>query len=189
GYPLWKPKAQGARLPDAYKREGVHIGDVGILNEFGGFTYLFNVFHSPDHTINAGRVPPNFKPLPFDEYHDVEEVPEEFEQGSHVASETSEVTKCNMSFLQGQNHIPGVPEDVGAGLSFVSSAAQGALLILPEGAKRIDHQQWTTLYNYVAECAQSWYDFVNGDRDQGGLARGLDGGLYLVTGCDKARAW
>ncbi|KIK50064.1 hypothetical protein GYMLUDRAFT_118974, partial [Collybiopsis luxurians FD-317 M1] len=63
GYPLWKPKAQGARLPDAYKGEGVRIGDIGILNEFGGFTYLFNVFHSADHAINAGRVPPNFKPL------------------------------------------------------------------------------------------------------------------------------
>ncbi|KIK50065.1 hypothetical protein GYMLUDRAFT_119468, partial [Collybiopsis luxurians FD-317 M1] len=58
-----------------------------------------------------------------------------------------------------------------------------------EGGKRIDHQQWTTLYNYTAECAQSWYDFINGDRDQGGLARGLHGGLYFVTGCDKARAW
>ncbi|KIK54097.1 hypothetical protein GYMLUDRAFT_143387, partial [Collybiopsis luxurians FD-317 M1] len=58
GYPLWKPKAQGVRLPEAYKREGVRIGDVGILNGFGGFTYLFNIFHSADHAINTGRVPP-----------------------------------------------------------------------------------------------------------------------------------
>lgn len=83
----------------------------------------------------------------------------------------------------------GVPEEVGAGLSFISSATQGALLILPEGGKRIEHSQWTTLYSYTAECAQSWYDYVNGPRDQGGLARGIYRGLYLVTGCDKARAW
>ncbi|KAF5375319.1 hypothetical protein D9757_009688 [Collybiopsis confluens] len=189
GYPLWKPKAQGARLPVAYRREGVRIGDIGNLNDFGGFTYLFNAFHAADHPINIGRVPPDFKPLAIEEYLDVEEVADEFEPGSHVANEAAEISKSKIPYPPGQTPILGVPDDVGAGLSFVSSASQGALLILPEGGKRIEHQQWTTLYKYAAECAQSWFDYINGDRDQGGLARGLQGGLYFVTGCDKARAW
>ncbi|KIK62754.1 hypothetical protein GYMLUDRAFT_72504 [Collybiopsis luxurians FD-317 M1] len=189
GYALWKPQAQGVRLPDAYKREGVRIGDVGILNGFGGFTYLFNVFHSSDHPINLCRVPPNFKPLPMEDYYNVEEEPAEFEPGSHVASETSGISKSNIPFPEGQASIPGVPEDVGAGLTFLSSASEGAFLVLPEGGKRIDHQHWIALYQYTAECAQTWFDFINGDRSQGGLAMGLHEGLYLVTGCDKARAW
>lgn len=79
----------------------------------------------------------------------------------------------------------GVSKEVGAGLSFTSSATKGSLLILPEGASQIDHQEYTKFYRFAAECARSWYTYVNGP-----LARGAhNGSLYLVTGCDKARAW
>ncbi|KIK69411.1 hypothetical protein GYMLUDRAFT_35476 [Collybiopsis luxurians FD-317 M1] len=189
GYALWKPKPQGVSLPDAYKQEGARIGDVGFLNEYGGFSYLFNVFRSADDPINLGRVPPDFIPFPIENHHSIEEYLEEFEPGSHVASEPSEISKSNILFPEGQAPIPGVPEDVGAGLTFTSSAIEGAFLILPEGGKRVDYRHWITLYNYTAKCAQAWYKFINGDLDQGGQAMGLREGLYLVTGCDKARAW
>ncbi|KAE9396979.1 hypothetical protein BT96DRAFT_798736, partial [Gymnopus androsaceus JB14] len=52
GYPLWRPQDHDPRLPDIYKQNGVHIGDVGILNEFGGFDYLFNACHPADHPLN-----------------------------------------------------------------------------------------------------------------------------------------
>ncbi|KIK53900.1 hypothetical protein GYMLUDRAFT_106934, partial [Collybiopsis luxurians FD-317 M1] len=119
-------------------QEGARVGDVGVLNDFGGFTYLFNIFHPADHAINAGRVPPDFHPLSTNQYYSVEEDPEEFEAGSHIASQASEISKNNIPLLQGQTLIPGVPEDVGMGFSFVSSATEGAFLILPEGGKRID---------------------------------------------------
>lgn len=79
----------------------------------------------------------------------------------------------------------GVPKEVGAGLSFSSSATQGALLILPEGAKRSDHQQYARFEAYAAKYAHSWCNYVNGP-----LARGVPpGAIYFITGFDKARAW
>lgn len=108
GYPLWRPKPQGARLPITYKQEGVKIGDVGTLNEFGGFSYLFNIFHPADHPINVGRVPPDFKSLPAEEYLDVEEVPIEFEPGTHVTTKASKISRSNIPgpYLQGQTAAP-----------------------------------------------------------------------------------
>lgn len=80
----------------------------------------------------------------------------------------------------------GVPREVGAGLSFNSSATKGALLILPEGAKRSDHQQYARFAEYAAKHAHSWYKYANDPP----LARGVpNGALYFITGFDKARAW
>lgn len=83
-------------------------------------------------------------------------------------------------------YFSGVPEEIGSGLSLVSSATDGALLILPEGAKRSDHQQYTRFAEHAAKHAHSWYKYVNGPS----LARGVpNGALYLINGYDKARAW
>ena len=49
--------------PIEYRRNGVSIGDVGILYRTGGFTFLFNIFLPADHPINEGRVPNGFLPL------------------------------------------------------------------------------------------------------------------------------
>lgn len=62
GYALWKPKP-GNWLPEAYRKEGVSIGDVGILTEFGEFDYFFNACLSADHPVNKDRVPQDFKPF------------------------------------------------------------------------------------------------------------------------------
>ncbi|KIK56577.1 hypothetical protein GYMLUDRAFT_778847 [Collybiopsis luxurians FD-317 M1] len=181
GYPLWKPKPQGGRLPGIYKQKGVHIGDIGILNEFGGFSYLFNTCHPANHELNLGRVPENFEQLLDIDYDDIEES-EEFEPGSHIASQPSSIRKVKIA---GRCHIPSVHEDFGAGQSFTTSISEGALLVLPEGGRRCDHMQYTNFYRYAAKCAQSWYNHVNGP-----LARGAhNGALYLITGFDKARAW
>ncbi|KAK0217472.1 hypothetical protein EDD85DRAFT_727128, partial [Armillaria nabsnona] len=54
GYPLWVPKLP-SNLPN-----GTQIGDLGILNDDRGFTYLFNVCKD---TSNENRAPPGFEPL------------------------------------------------------------------------------------------------------------------------------
>ncbi|KAJ3921478.1 hypothetical protein F5877DRAFT_88793 [Lentinula edodes] len=147
GYPLWRPKSDNSRLPESYKREGIHIGDVGILTESGGFDYLFNICQGPDHELNLGRVPEDFRPILDFDFDDTEEV--------------------------------------GAGLSYSSTASKGALLVLPEGGKRVDHLHRARFEKYAAECAPSWYIHVN--RALGRTA--CNGSLYLITGFDKARAW
>lgn len=59
------------------------------------------------------------------------------------------------------------------------------MLILPEGAKRSDHQQYAKFEAYAARYAHSWYNYVNGP-----LACGVPpGAIYFITGFDKARAW
>ena len=51
-------------LPKEYRRNGVSIGDVGILDPATGyFAFLFNIFLPADHEINEGRVPNGFTPL------------------------------------------------------------------------------------------------------------------------------
>ena len=48
-----------------YRRNGISIGDVGIINlTTGKFIFLFNILLSADHEINEGRVPNGF--IPFD---------------------------------------------------------------------------------------------------------------------------
>lgn len=80
----------------------------------------------------------------------------------------------------------GVPEEVGAGLSFSSTASKGALLVLPEGGKKADHMQRKKFEKYAAEHARTWYKYVI----DGPMAREAhNSSLYLVTGYHKTRAW
>ncbi|KAE9388787.1 hypothetical protein BT96DRAFT_947360 [Gymnopus androsaceus JB14] len=193
GYPLWRPKDHDSRLPDIYKQDGVHIGDVGILDEFGGFDYLFNACHPADHPLNEGRVPETFKLLEID-HTDTREYHKNLNQAliskvsplvsakplslANLLRTSNLIYHCTISFAL----LRGVPEEVAAGLAFTSSARNGALLILPEGGKRTDHRQRYKFEEYAVECARSWYAEP--------MARGMaNGALYLVTGFDKARAW
>lgn len=42
GYPLYRPEPDQG-LPDAYRVEGVSIGDIGIITPEGYFDFLFNM--------------------------------------------------------------------------------------------------------------------------------------------------
>lgn len=107
GYPLWNPKVGGPNhLPIEYRQHGVHIGDVGILNEKGGFNPLFNTCHPASHPLNIRGVPPNFKVLAIDG-NDTLESPRAFAPGSYVANDNS-FCKETMSYLQGQTPIRSV---------------------------------------------------------------------------------
>jgi len=59
---MWIP-GPDINLPTEYRREGIRIGDIGILYRSEGFGFLFNIFLPADHPINEGRVPPGFEPL------------------------------------------------------------------------------------------------------------------------------
>jgi hypothetical protein len=61
GYPLWHPDLD-ENLPQAYRDEGVDIGDIGNVTESGDFAFRFNIYLDSNHPINLNRVPDPFEP-------------------------------------------------------------------------------------------------------------------------------
>lgn len=92
GFPLWIPEPN-RRLPLRYRREGVNIGDVGIITQFGAFSFLFNICVPHDNPINPRLLPEDFAPIspPLDSL-DVEEYVV-FKTGSYLASASIENSK------------------------------------------------------------------------------------------------
>jgi hypothetical protein len=61
GYPMWAPQPL-LNLPDAYKAQGVAIGDVGLITASGAFDYLFNICQPANASVNGERMTPrNFE--------------------------------------------------------------------------------------------------------------------------------
>jgi len=70
GFPLWIPEPN-KNLNMAYQRQGISIGDVGIITSSGSFSFLFNICLPPDHPINPRCLPEGFAAInppidPFD---------------------------------------------------------------------------------------------------------------------------
>ena len=85
GFPLWIPQPN-MMLPIPYRANGVCIGDVGIITEFGGFDFLFNICRTRDDPINPEELPDNFVPIhPPLNPTDVRKF-REFSSGSYLAS-------------------------------------------------------------------------------------------------------
>jgi len=63
GYPLWMPEPSHQLL--VYRRDGLRIGDVGVvIPEDGCFDVFFNLCLPQDHPFHrANGVPDNFKPI------------------------------------------------------------------------------------------------------------------------------
>jgi len=72
------------------------------------------------------------------------------------------------------------------GLEFESSAAEGAVLAMPDAAFQSDLKNLDRFYQHIGTHAESWYQYANGP----GMGRRLDNsGLCLVIGCDKTNSW
>lgn len=82
------------------------------------------------------------------------------------------ITKiCNLNFFRG--------------MTFETSAAEGAVLTMPEGSRAMDLQTIGRFHAYAEANLESWYRYVNGPR-------GIDvknGELRLVVGCDKVTSY
>ena len=71
------------------------------------------------------------------------------------------------------------------GLTFESSASDGAILAMPDGAFQEELGNLSKFRDYVAVHAASWYKFVNGPRGR----EAQNGDVRLVVGCDKSTSW
>ena len=72
------------------------------------------------------------------------------------------------------------------GLEFESSAAEGAVLAIPDAAFQSDLKNLDRFYQHIGTHAESWYRYANGPD----MGRRLDNsGLCLVIGCDKTNSW
>ena len=107
GFPLYVPQPN-RRLPIAYQRIGIRIGDVGIITPDGGFSFLFNICAPPDDPINPRILPEDFSPLqPVLTKVDVVEF-SRFNPGSYLASESIEKkeTKSNSKYVVLNSSMP-----------------------------------------------------------------------------------
>ncbi|KAJ3514685.1 hypothetical protein NLJ89_g2230 [Agrocybe chaxingu] len=74
-------------------------------------------------------------------------------------------------------------------VSFSTSAREGAVLLLPEGASREDLVDTEKLYPYLKRHASDWYQFLNHYSDIPPLQPIVNGSLFVVTGSDKTKVW
>ncbi|KAK0476272.1 hypothetical protein EDD18DRAFT_1089252 [Armillaria luteobubalina] len=162
GYPLWVPE------PRSNRPNRIQIGDLGILNDNGGFTYLFNVCKGASDSVNENGVPPGFEPIK-----NIQEPRYGELEVNSVISSSAQVglsieTQCAF-FYTFRTLFPDF----------------AAVLVLPDGAERYDSEQVKVLKKYAVANAHSWYKYFNG-RQRRRIHNGM---LYLVTGYDKCHSW
>ncbi|KAK7451068.1 hypothetical protein VKT23_012743 [Stygiomarasmius scandens] len=169
-------------LPPALYAEGIRIGDVGLVNQNGYFTSLFNIFRDQNDPVNTWNgVPPDFHPLELrqnlldcrNDYHRAR-VP--------ICSKHAKQVMLN---VDGTVLAPGMPIVPGIGVELQFSRSQGAALMLPEGASRADYLGLPDVRDYATRNAQSWYQYLT---DQVRIDAD-NGSLYLVTGYDKTHCY
>ncbi|KAF9548371.1 hypothetical protein CPC08DRAFT_597003, partial [Agrocybe pediades] len=164
GSPLWIPEPDNAS--PTYQEKGVSIGDVGRLTPWGSFEFFFNICYPSDHPINSEGVPEGF--TPFDSSSLKIRRAQEYGPASYVASESIEISRKQYMDLV-----------------FESSAAEGAILTMPHGARSENVKYTYPLQGYVRRHIESWYKYIM-------CVLGSDvgnGGVLVVTGCDKTDSW
>jgi hypothetical protein len=150
---------------------------------------LFNVCLPAYHPVNQEGLPEGFSPIspelrPSDIHRDAE-----FNPNSHLASASVEKshTENDISYVSPFSLI-GEQSLIHwgcRGLVFESSASEGAILTMPQGADAEDLANIPRFRRYLTANAESWYEYVNDVR--GREAR--NGDVRLVIGCDKASSW
>ena len=170
-----------------YRAKGVCIGDVGIVTAFGDFDFLFNICRTRDDPINSEELPDNFAPIyPPLNPTDVRKF-REFSSGSYLASSSvvESHTGEQISCVYPSFSLLIVLMLQYRGLTFESSASEGAILTMPDGAFQEELGNLSKVRDYVAVHAANWYKFVNGPRGR----EAQNGDVRVVVGCDKATSW
>ncbi|KAJ7618600.1 hypothetical protein FB45DRAFT_169558 [Roridomyces roridus] len=181
GYPLFHPQPFDD-VPLEARRTGTQIGDVGIITSDGAFDVIFNICRAADDPLNRFGVPEGFEQVVLDAG-DIAAQEQHHRAGSHVSSTQLSKRRLDVNATVEGNIF--IPLGVGAIVEVSTASKQAAVLLLPDGASRINLRRLKRFRDYALKHAQHWYEFVNGD-----LERMVDSGdLYLVTGCDKSSSW
>ncbi|PPQ72621.1 hypothetical protein CVT24_005112 [Panaeolus cyanescens] len=168
GFPLWVPQPN-LRLPVAQRAQGVSIGDVGIITEYGAFDFLFNICAAADDPINPPDLPEGFTTLHLSAW-DVREF-RDFPNGSYLASPS--IGKA----AKGEDRRT---------TTFESAEKEGALLAMPQGAYHEEVNDLSKFRDHAEQHVESWYRFVMHKRGRRDTA---NGDIRLVVGVDKSTTW
>ncbi|KAF4617806.1 hypothetical protein D9613_006181 [Agrocybe pediades] len=168
GFPLWIPEPN-RNLPMPYQRQGISIGDVGIVSYTGSFSFLFNICLPADHPINPEDLPEGFAPI---------------DPPINPIDVRTFIELKSGSFL-GSNSIVKSSEPDENPLSFEIQSSEGAILVMPEGAVSYDFDNIPKFRKYIAANLESWYHYANGPRGR----EAKNGDLRVVIGCDKSTSW
>ncbi|KIM47217.1 hypothetical protein M413DRAFT_23455 [Hebeloma cylindrosporum] len=166
GSPLWIPEPND-RLPIEYRRKGICVGDVGIITDYGGFDFMFNICLPRDHPINPNDLPDDFISLrpPL--------------KSTDIRGYTEFKMNSYLQVHQSRDHSETVIHP------FETSASEGAILTMPQGAYSEKLGNVALFKNYLSVHSESWYKYVNGVRGR----EAKNGDVRLVIGCDKSATW
>ncbi|KAF8217644.1 hypothetical protein K438DRAFT_2037378 [Mycena galopus ATCC 62051] len=180
GYPLSYPQPPDD-LPLETRAKGIEIGDVGVLTSGGGFDTFFNICHPPDDARNRFGVPDGFETVDLDPSKDVWSGERYHRPGSHVSN--AKITKRR---LQGHADLDNVflPLVAGAAIEISTASKQAAILLVPDGASRLDLRFKEKFRQQALKHARCWYAFL---KSLGSMVE--NGELYLVTGVDNSSSW
>ncbi|KAK0447284.1 hypothetical protein EV421DRAFT_1706799 [Armillaria borealis] len=179
GYPFWYPEPDSRS--EEYAQQGVHPGDVGILNDIGGFDFLFNVFRELQDQFDINNVPPGFEPL---------RLPHPEPLRSRQACYNKIITSADVSYREISASVSADAVGIvgaGASFEFCTTRETAAILCLPQSATKYDFLNKSLIEKYARTHGASWYHYVNSPRFLGRQAP--NGSLYVVTGCDKTTSW
>ncbi|PPQ91597.1 hypothetical protein CVT25_013695 [Psilocybe cyanescens] len=170
GFPLWIPEPNN-NLPIEYRRIGIDIGDVGIITKSGNFDFLFNICLPAEHPIHRDGVPEGFTPCRPVRSSDIHRYTE-FDAGAFLTSTSVDKSRYEGEYLNGT-------------LIFESSAMEGAILTMPDGADTLELANVLHFERYLAKNVASWYRYVLVERGR----QVENGEVRLVIGRDNSRTW
>jgi hypothetical protein len=168
------------QLPIEYRRQGLSIGDVGIITSIGEFDFLFNIFYPADDPINDGMVPMGFLPLSRQNLERDVRKAIHYGPGTYLTSSSVRRTNSNRAIS-----FPFYTSEASIGQSFESTATEAAILIMPKGAKTEDLFNTWALDRVVSLNAREWFRYARYTRGR----NVKNGGIRVVVGVDKVPSW
>ncbi|KAJ7708952.1 hypothetical protein B0H17DRAFT_1031325 [Mycena rosella] len=181
GYPLFYPQPFDT-LPEAARKNGTEIGDVGVVTTYGAFDPIFNILRAGDDPANRFGVPLGFEQVVLG-LDDIAALALYHLPGSDISNTT--INKKRLDIDAGIESNVFLPLGAGAVVEVSTNSKQTGLLLLPDGASRWDLLPLRVFRDYALKHGQSWYAFINGQ-----LGRMIGSGdLYLVTGVTKSTSW